>query len=269
MHIADTRFYKEMLKDFEKFEFKPTKRILVDARCLQDFRIGALILSMPNGESDYQSMMTCMEMYNNSIDKHTMNHFPGIDVTDDELECTIKDPELVEAVSLASPTTTIYDELSSLIYEIRKHNAITQDRNNIIPQLIINNEEFEYPDKAKAMLIDGLSSVISQSHIEFTTEQLKTVSIDWIKKFDMFILYDIEELFGREDMRMELMDNHFFFDIPVLAALRLDDDVANLDEEKLTDSISKTSMVLGLMCQFNFITPGIPIGPKGESTQNE
>lgn len=258
MEVGDTRFFKDLLKDFSKAEFREIKNLHIELPCLQDFKLGALLLAIENGQEDYDHILRCLEMYNHALDGKVVNHFPTINVLEEKINMIIRDPDFSKALSVISPMTTAYHEVINMIHEITMHNTIAGSRKTASPNITFNCEWFDYPQVGRMNILKDLEPIIHQSKINFTHMDLVDAETEYIKKQDIYVLYDLDKFFSETRVFQMLSKGGEFFDKYVYAKMILSEEALKLDEIQLDESVSQTTMALSLLCNFNFIIPQIP-----------
>ena len=187
--------FREMCDQMSKEIVKPflsqKEHIYIDSDLLYDYRLGAVMAFISN-EQQYDYVVKQLPVYLNAKDNSTAKYFPELQLTDEQIEKMITDPNYYSFVSAAAPATKFVDGLSQVI---RIFNTINESKEVNRPITItVNQRTIDLHPVYKKALMDKIASVDPSVVVNFTSyKSWYEVPGALIEHQDLICVYDMVE----------------------------------------------------------------------------
>lgn len=235
--------------------FKEVKEVYIDLRIIQDVYLGALVLKCcnTNDASGYQHILNNIPKYNKRVHDDYLTLFPELNMTTEQVERMVKDPENTQRLLEMSPMTSMFIELRDWATTIRNHNVRNKYYNPVIWNINVHpfrltKEQIQFLKK-RILLIDpnAILGVINKPIEEMSKYNLR--------KFQYVLVYDtVNFLSKNKKMSRYLYYEHLFTSAKIYGPSRLEDlSLLDAPEAELKKSFEIAAALVGHCCDFEYI----------------
>ena len=181
----------QMSKEIVKPFLAQKEHIYVDADLLYDYRFGA-VLALTRNEEQFNYVMQQLPQYLAARDLYVAKYFPELNLTDEKIEETIRDPKYFTFMSAAAPAT---DFLPNVEQIIRIFNTINESKEVTRPIVItINQRTIELHPVYRKAIKDLVAKIDPSVVVEYTSyKSWFEVPSGLIECQDFMCVYDMIE----------------------------------------------------------------------------
>lgn len=177
--------------------------IYIDSDLLYNYRLGA-VMSQIRGEEDYKYVQEHIQEYLEAPTLECAKFFPKFNLTEEDLDKIIKNPEYFVFMNAAAPTTTFLKDLEMVIRII---NSINRSRETKRPlKITINQRKIEihpYYKSGLKKLIHDIDNTIVVDFVKFPS--WFEVPEEFLRKQDYLFVYDMIEFLQQGSVSQKLM----------------------------------------------------------------
>ena len=231
---------------------KPVSVIYFDAGMLYDFRLGNLILHVTD-ESQYQYIMSRLDIYENSSSAKVTDSFPDLGITEEQLDAFENDPIMNWQIAVASPQTKLLADLGSFITAVNTLNESKEVKDPL--RIIINQRTVKLHRVVQRSLTRFIKHLNKDCIVEFSDyASWDEMPVEVFDAIDVLFVNDIEGFVRHGSVpqkRMAEMHEDCLKKI-VVATYRTDKSFDT--EEELKDAVTNFTNIMSVMFSgFTFI----------------
>ena len=195
-----TRWSTEMMRPL----VKQKEFIYIDADILFDFKLGALISLMRNGEKDYKYILSKLDDYLAAPSLDCARFFPELGLTEEDLTNQMANPKYANVLAAIAPPTRFMAELGEMIRVI---NTINSSKESSRPlQVTINQRKLPLHKFTKDLLTENIHRADKNTKVEFVEfDSWFNVPKDLLSRQDIICVYDLKEFLAPGSVPQKLL----------------------------------------------------------------
>lgn len=161
-----------------------------DIECFIDFRLSALLCLM-KGEEDYNIIKNNISVYVNRTAPSIESYFPGISITDKQVDEFLNNPTNLEAYAYYLQWTDYFDVFVDFVKGLHNKNILSGANEPI--KIIIGSNDKPCPKFVVAKILGVLSNHVSGARVEVRRKGISELTTAELHKFDHFSIMDFEK----------------------------------------------------------------------------
>lgn len=199
--------FKDVCEKLSQDMMKPftvqKENIYIDSDLLFDYRLGA-VLARVNGESDYNHVVQNIPAYLKAPTLECAKFFPQLNLTEEDLDDVIANPEYFMFLNAAAPATKLIADLEPII---RLFNTINESREGTNPiRITVNQRQIKFCKLVKANLLKTIHKIDPKVVVEFTEyKSWFEVPTSLIESQDFICVYNMIEFLKEGTNSQKLM----------------------------------------------------------------
>jgi len=141
-NTASTDALKDMMS--------PIKHVYIDLPLIVDYKLGTVLAIYKDDEDAYKYIYeTVKDNYNFLVGKNITPKFPKLEITEDQINEVLKNPENSYLLSALSPLTILHDMVVEFVNDIYTNNLRFNSKEESEVHVYLNNPYFELSEMAR------------------------------------------------------------------------------------------------------------------------
>lgn len=251
MQMASNELYTQLNEAF----FKEVREVYIDLRIIQDIYLGVLLKKCVDAQNEeaYNHLRNNIPKYNQRFHDDYAAIFPQLNMTNEDIEKELRNPNNTQWLLECSPLTSVFIEVQEWASEIKAHN----NRNKHYKPIIWNVNVYPFVlSKAQIQFLKQRIQLIDPTAIlGVVSKPIHELSSHTLRKCNVLLIYDLISVFSsNKKLSKWVYENHLFINSTIYGPSRLEDlSLLESDDNEVLNSFKLAASLIGVFCEFGYL----------------